>query len=383
MKRSQNNFILWSMVLMVCLLFIQCQNKEMSGMKIEKKDFGKTKDGVSADLYSLTNANGMEVDITNYGGIITSIIVPDKDGNMGDVALGFDNLDDYMKKSPYFGCIVGRYGNRIAKGKFTLNGKTYTLAVNDGPNHLHGGIVGFDKVIWDAKEVRGGDYVGLKLSYLSKDGEEGYPGNLSVTVTYLLTNDNEIKIQYEATTDQPTVCNLTNHTYFNLADGGASSILDHELMIDADSITAIDETSIPTQLMPVAGTPFDFRKPKKIGLDINNDDPQIKNGQGYDHNFVLNGKSGTLRLAARAVDPSTGRVLEVLTEEPGIQLYTGNFLDGSITGKEGKVYKYRNGFCLETQHYPDSPNQPDFPSTVLNPGEKYQTTTIYKFSVEK
>jgi len=355
----------------------------MSGMKIEKQDFGKTKDGVSADLYSLTNANGTEVDITNYGGIITSIIVPDKDGNMGDVALGFDNLDDYMKKSPYFGCIVGRYGNRIAKGKFTLNGKTYTLAVNDGPNHLHGGIVGFDKVIWDAKEVRGGDYVGLKLSYLSKDGEEGYPGNLSVTVTYLLTNDNEIKIQYEATTDQPTVCNLTNHTYFNLADGGASSILDHELMIDADSITAIDETSIPTQLMPVAGTPFDFRKPKKIGLDINNDDPQIKNGQGYDHNFVLNGKSGTLRLAARAVDPSTGRVLEVLTEEPGIQLYTGNFLDGSITGKEGKVYKYRNGFCLETQHYPDSPNQPDFPSTVLNPGEKYQTTTIYKFSVEK
>ncbi len=353
-------------------------------MKIVKQDFGKTKDGISVDLYSLTNANGMKVSITTYGGIITSIIVPDKDGHMGDVVLGFDNLDDYMNKSPYFGCIVGRYGNRIAKGKFTLNGKTYTLAVNNGPNHLHGGIVGFDKVVWNAEEVRGGDYVGLKLSYLSKDGEEGYPGNLSVIVTYLLTNDNEIKIQYEATTDQPTLCNLTNHSYFNLADGGASTILDHELMIDADSITPIDETSIPTgEFMPVEGTPFDFRKPKKIGLDINDDDQQIRNGQGYDHNFVLNGKAGTLRLVARAVDPSTGRVLEVLTEEPGVQLYTGNFLDGSITGKGGIVYGYRHGFCLETQHYPDSPNHPNFPSTVLNPGEKYQTTTIYKFSVEK
>lgn len=353
-------------------------------MKIEKQDFGKTKDGISVDLYSLTNANGMKVSITNYGGIITSIIVPDKDGNMGDVVLGFDNLDDYMKKSPYFGCIVGRYGNRIAKGKFTLNGKTYTLAVNNGPNHLHGGIVGFDKVVWDAEEVRGGDYVGLKLSYLSKDGEEGYPGNLSVAVTYLLTNDNEIKIQYEATTDQPTLCNLTNHSYFNLADGGASPILDQELMINADSFTPIDETSIPTgELKPVEGTPFDFRKPKKIGLDIDDDNQQLRNGQGYDHNFVLNGKAGTLRLVATAVDPSTGRVLEVLTEEPGVQLYTGNFLDGSITGKNGIVYGYRHGFCLETQHYPDSPNHPNFPSTVLNPGEKYHTTTIYKFSVEK
>ena len=384
MKPTKNNLILWVAVLMVGLLFMQCKNKEMSGMKIEKQDFGKTKDGISVDLYSLTNANGMKVSITNYGGIITSIIVPDKDGNMGDVVLGFDNLDDYMKKSPYFGCIVGRYGNRIAKGKFTLNGKTYTLAVNNGPNHLHGGIVGFDKVVWDAEEVRGGDYVGLKLSYLSKDGEEGYPGNLSVAVTYLLTNDNEIKIQYEATTDQPTLCNLTNHSYFNLADGGASPILDQELMINADSFTPIDETSIPTgELKPVEGTPFDFRKPKKIGLDIDDDNQQLRNGQGYDHNFVLNGKAGTLRLVATAVDPSTGRVLEVLTEEPGVQLYTGNFLDGSITGKNGIVYGYRHGFCLETQHYPDSPNHPNFPSTVLNPGEKYHTTTIYKFSVEK
>jgi aldose 1-epimerase len=326
----------------------------------------------------------MKVDITTYGGILTSIVVPDRNGKLGDVALGFDNLDDYMKKSPYFGCIVGRYGNRIAKGKFTLNDKTYTLAVNNDPNHLHGGIVGFDKVVWQAEEIKDSDHVGLKLSYLSKDGEEGYPGNLSVTVTYLLTNGNEIKILYEATTDQPTLCNLTNHSYFNLADGGASPILDHILTIDADYMTAIDETSIPTgELMDVTGTPFDFRKSKKIGKDINDTHQQIKNGQGYDHNFVLNGKKGNLRLVARTVDPSTGRVLEVLTTEPGVQLYTGNFLDGSITGKNDIVYKYRHGFCLETQHYPDSPNQPDFPSTVLNPGDKYETTTIYKFSTEK
>jgi len=374
-------------LLIFCSTFViflmKCSTKETLTMKIEKQSFGKTEDGTAVDLYTLTNANGMEIQITNYGATVTSIVVPDKYGNMGDVVLGHDNLDGYVEKSPYFGCIVGRYGNRIAKGKFTLNGKNYALATNNEPNHLHGGVKGFDKVVWTAKEIKGEDTVGLELTYLSKDGEEGYPGNLSVKVIYTLTNENALRIDYEATTDQPTVCNLTNHTYFNLKDAGASPILDHELMLDADNITPVDATLIPTgKLQPVAGTPFDFKTPTAIGARINADDEQIKFGLGYDHNFVLNGIAGELRLAGKLMESSIGRVVEVWTTEPGIQFYSGNFLDGTIFGKNNTVYLYRHGLCLETQHYPDSPNQPNFPSTVLNPGEVYQTTTVYKFLVE-
>lgn len=374
-------------LLIVCLVLvifhIECSNKENLTMKIEKQPFGKTEDGTAVDLYTLTNANCMTVKITNYGGIVTSILIPDKNSKLGDVVLGYDNLDGYLKASPYFGCIVGRYGNRIARGKFTLTGKTYSLAINNEPNHLHGGMKGFDKVVWTAKEIKGKNTVGLELAYLSQDGEEGYPGNLSVKVIYTLTNENALQIDYKATTDQPTVCNLTNHTYFNLKDAGASPILDHVLMLDADYLTPVDATLIPTgKLQPVAGTPFDFKIPTAIGARINADDEQIKFGLGYDHNFVLNGEAGTLRLAGKLFEVTTGRVVEVWTTEPGIQFYSGNFLDGSITGKNGTVYQYRHGLCLETQHYPDSPNQSNFPSTMLNPGEKYQTTTIYRFLME-
>ncbi|MDZ7330564.1 MAG: galactose mutarotase [candidate division KSB1 bacterium] len=353
-------------------------------MTIEKQFFGQTEDGRIVDLYTLTNSNGVTVQITNYGGIVTSLLVPDKNGKIGDVVLGYDNLDGYLKASPYFGCIVGRYGNRIAKGKFTLNGKTYNLATNNGPNHLHGGVRGFDKVVWQAKPIKSQDAVGLELSYLSPDGEEGYPGNLSVKVTYTLTNENALHIDYEASSDQPTICNLTHHSYFNLKDGGASPILDHELMLNADYFTPVDETLIPTgELRPVDGTPFDFRRPTPIGARINVDDEQIKYGLGYDHNFVLNGNMGELRMVGKLREASTGRVMEIWTTEPGLQFYSGNFLDGSIIGKNGTTYYHRHGLCLETQHFPDSPNHPNFPSTVLNPGEKYQTTTIYKFMVEK
>lgn len=361
----------------------QCSKKENLKMEITKEPFGNA-DGVEVYLFTLTNDNGMKVKITNYGGIITSVFVPDKNGELGDVVLGFDNVSDYVKDNPYFGALIGRYGNRIANGKFTLDGKTYSLAINNPPNHLHGGPKGFHKVIWEPKEVKTDSTVGLELKYKSKDGEEGYPGNLSVTVYYTLTNNNEIKIDYYATTDQKTVCNLTNHSYFNLKDDGVSDILDHELMIDADNFTPVDSTLIPTgKIEPVEGTPFDFRKPHKIGDHINADDQQIKYGRGYDHNFVLNGEMGKMRLVAKASESNSGRILEVYTDQPGIQFYSGNFLDGTLTGKYGIVYKYRHGFCLETQHFPDSPNQPNFPSTVLNPGDTYRTTTIYKFSVQK
>jgi len=349
-------------------------------MNIKKAEFGRTKRGEVAHIYTLTNANGCEVRITNYGGIVVSLKVPDKAGELADVVLGYETLDKYIEKTPYFGALVGRYGNRIGKGKFTLNGKEYTLAVNNGPNHLHGGIIGFDKVVWRAKETRKPEGVGLELTYLSKDGEEGYPGNLSVTVRYLWTNDNELRIDYAATTDKPTVVNLTNHSYFNLACKG--DILGHELMIDADKFTPVDEGLIPTgELRNVAGTPMDFRKATAIGARIEQPDEQLKFGLGYDHNWVLN-RSGSLRLVARMYEPTTGRVLEVYTTEPGVQFYCGNFLDGTITGKYGTVYHKRYGLCLETQHFPDSPNKPSFPSTVLKPGEKYASTTIYKFATK-
>lgn len=369
--------------LFIFLCVFECSKVEAPKLTIEKQPFGKMEDGTEINLYSLTNANGVKVSITNYGGIITSIIAPDKDGKPGDVVLGYDNLDQYVKNNPYFGCIVGRYGNRIAKGKFELNGESYTLAINNAPNHLHGGLKGFDKVVWQAKEIKTDDVVGVELSYLSKDGEEGYPGNLSSVVCYTLTISNELKIDYQATTDKTTVVNLTNHTYFNLKDAGASPILDHELMLDADYITPVDNTLIPTgELQPVEGTPFDFKNLTKIGARIEDDDEQIKFGMGYDHNFVINGTAGELRLAGKVVESTTGRVMEIWTTEPGVQFYSGNFLNGSITGKNGTVYPFRHGFCLETQHFPDTPNQPEFPTTTLEPGEKYQTTTIYKFLTE-
>ncbi len=348
---------------------------------IKMEPFGTTRDGKEVNLYTLRNSKGCEVKITNYGGIVVSLTVPDRDGKLCDVVLGYDNLDGYIKNSPYFGALIGRYGNRIGNAKFTLDGKTYTLAANDGKNSLHGGRVGFDKVVWDAKEIKESGAVGLELTYLSKDGEEGYPGNLSCTVKYLWTNNNELKIEYEATTDKPTVVNLTHHSYFNLACQG--DILSHELMIRADKFTPIDDGLIPTgELRDVKGTPMDFTKLTPIGAKINQDDEQLKYGKGYDHNWVLFGHSGALRMVASVYEPTSGRVMEVYTTEPGLQFYSGNFLDGTITGKNGIVYKYRTGFCLETQHFPDSPNKPDFPSTVLRPGEKYKSETIYKFKTK-
>lgn len=352
------------------------------GLSITSKVFGQTPDG-TAYLYTLTNKNGMKVDISNYGGIIVSLEVPDKSGALADVVLGFDSLSGYTSSAnPYFGGIIGRYGNRIAKGKFTLNGEKYSLATNNDANHLHGGIKGFDKVIWNAKETGGGDSKGVELTYRSKDMEEGYPGNLNVKVYYLLNNQNELMIRYEANTDKPTHCNLTNHTYFNLKGEGNGDILDHRLKIVADWITPVDKTLIPTgDLIPVKGTPFDFRVQKPIGQDIESDHPQMKYGNGYDHNYAVGETEGKRMQIATVYEPTSGRFMEVLSEEPGVQFYTGNFLNGKIEGKNGHKYGFRTGFCLETQHYPDSPNQEKFPSTLLNPAEIYKTSTIYKFSV--
>jgi aldose 1-epimerase len=353
-------------------------------ISIESEPFGTLSDGTPVELFTLTNANGMQAKITNYGGIITHLSVPDKNGNIGDVVLGYNDLEKYEKNNPFFGAIVGRYGNRIANAQFALNGETYTLAKNDGSNHLHGGVKGFDKVVWQATPYEEANAAVLELKYTSADMEEGYPGQLDVTVTYSITKNNELKIDYVATTTKPTVCNLTNHSYFNLKDAGVSPILDHVIQIDADRYTPVDETLIPTgELATVEGTPFDFREPTAIGARINEDHKQLEYGNGYDHNFVLNGDWGTVRKVCTVKEESSGRVMQVLTSEPGMQFYTGNFLDGSVTGKNGTVYGFRQGFCLETQHFPNSPNEPDFPSVVLNPGETYETTTIYKFSVNE
>ena len=347
---------------------------------IARSPFGETSDGTAVDLYTLTNANGMEVAITTYGGIIVSLTAPDREDKYADVVLGFDDLDGYLAGHPYFGALIGRYGNRIAKGKFTLDGKEYTLATNNNENHLHGGIVGFDKKVWRARGSVNRMGVSLALNCVSEDGEEGYPGKLEVKVVYTLTNDDELKIEYKATTDKATPVNLTNHSYFNLAGQGSGDILGHELTINADCFTPVDKGLIPTgELKPVEGTPFDFRKGTAIGARIEAEDEQLEFGGGYDHNFVLNKKGDDLTLAASVYEPKTGRVMEVYTAEPGVQFYCGNFLDGSNVGKGGKVYNFRNGLCLETQHFPDSPNQPDFPSTILKPGEEYSTTTVYKF----
>ncbi len=348
-------------------------------MDILKQPFGKLPDGTDVERYTLTNDNGMVVQIMTYGGIITALHVPDRNGNVGDVVLGYDSLDGYLAKTPYFGCIVGRFANRIAGGRFVLDGVTYQLALNDGPNHLHGGRVGFDKKVWRASAGRSEGAVSLALSYLSKDGEENYPGNLHVTVTYTLTHDNALRIGYLARTDKPTILNLTNHTYFNLA--GAGDILDHEIMINADRFTPVNEALIPTgELQAVEGTPLDFRQPTRIGARIEAAHEQITRAGGYDHNFVINGAVGELRLAAHVHEPASGRTLEVHTTEPGMQFYTGNFLDGTVVGKRGMVYGRRAGFCLETQHFPDSPNQPHFPSVVLRPGEGFRSATVFKFA---
>ncbi len=341
---------------------------------VTKKPFGKTTDGAAVDLYVLKSEK-LEAAITNYGGRVVSLKVPDRAGKSADIVVGFDNMDGYLKENPYFGALVGRYGNRIAHGKFKLNGHEYTLVRNNGENHLHGGTRGFDKRVWTATP----ESDGVVLTYFSKDGEEGYPGNLSVTVRYTLSG-NELKIDYQAKTDKDTILNVTNHSYFNLAGQGEGDVLKHRVTIMADRFNPVDKTLIPTgELRKVEGTPFDFRTPHAIGERIGRDDEQIKFGGGYDHNWVLNSQRGVLSLAARVEEPTTGRVMEVLTTQPGMQFYTGNFLDGTITGKGGKAYKRRFAFCMETQHYPDSPNHPAFPSVVLKPGEQYRSTTVFRF----
>lgn len=348
-------------------------------MTIQKQAFGLTRAGEAVDLYTLTNSAGMSAAITNYGGIIVSLFTPDRDGRLADVTLGFDTLAEYFDKSPYFGAVIGRFGNRIAGGKFSLNGVTYTLAQNDGSNHLHGGLTGFDKVVWQAQAQSTAQGEALILTYVSPDGEEGYPGTLTVTVTYILTEANELKIDYQAQTDQATVLNLTNHAYFNLKGEGQGDILDHELTLTAPAFTPVDANLIPTgEIVPVAGTPLDFTRPIAIGERIDQDDVQLKRGGGYDHNYCLDQAAGKPVLAARVYEPQTGRVMEVFTTQPGVQLYTGNFMR-DIPGKNGHIYPKRGAFCLETQHYPDSPNQPNFPTAVLEPGRQYFHTTVFKF----
>ena len=347
---------------------------------IQTAEFGSV-DGQPVQLFTLTNASGASVGIIEYGGIVVSLNVPDRDGNLGDVVLGFDTLDEYVTDTPYFGAITGRYANRIAGGKFEIDGVQYELPVNNGPNSLHGGVKGFDKVVWEGSQTEAGD--GVVLTYTSADGEEGYPGTLAAEVTYTWTDANELRIDYEAQTDKATVVNLTNHSYFNLADAGASPTLGHLMMINADRYTPIDETLIPAgELAPLDGTPLDFREPTSIGARIGEESEQLGFGSGYDHNYVLNRDAPGLSLAARVTEARTGRVMEVLTEEPGVQFYSGNFLDGHHVGKGGVAYERHSGFCLETQHYPDSPNHPDFPSTILRPGEVYSTSTVYRFGTE-
>ena len=363
------------------LLFLLLATAAAVAAQVTKQPFGKMPDGQQVDLYTLRNAHGVEAKIITYGGIVVSLKVPDRNGKFDDVVLGFNDFDGYLKNAPYFGALIGRYGNRIAKGRFTLNGVEYKLAVNNGENHLHGGLKGFDKVVWTSHEIKTKAGPAVALTYLSKDGEEGYPGNLTAIVVYTLTNKNELKIDYTVTTDKDTVQNLTHHSYFNLAGDGNGDILSHLVTINANRFVPTDAGSIPTgALKNVAGTPFDFLKATAVGARINQDDEQLKFGNGYDHTWVINGRPGVMRLAATAYEPTSGRVMQVWTTEPGVQFYTGNFLDGTLTGKSGKIYARRTGFCFETQHYPDSPNQPSFPTTVLRKGKTYKSTTIYRFS---
>ncbi len=381
---------------LICLALInvQCKNEnkeqpensDQSAQKdnpVLKTDFGSTPDGEPVELYTLRNKNGIEVEIITYGGRITSLKAPDKDGNFENVVLGFDSIENYTSDNPYFGALIGRYGNRIAKGEFTLDGETYTLPKNDGENHLHGGVKGFDKVVWQAEE--GDENNSLKLTYISEDMEQGYPGNLETVVVYKLNEDNSLDVTYEATTDKKTVVNLTQHAYFNLSANFDQKILDHLIEINADEFLPVNQTLIPTgEMKEVEGTAFDFREPKLIGEDISkdNEEEQLRLGQGYDHNWILNDQGSGMRFAASAHHPESGRFMEVHTDEPGIQLYTGNFLDGTLPQPNGGTYAHRTGFCLETQHYPNSPNEENFPSVVLEPGETYSSKTSFKFSVK-
>ena len=353
-------------------------------VSITKSFYGKTKDNKKVDLYSFKNENGMQVDIINYGGIITSLKVPDKNGDTEDIVLGYNKLEDYINENPYFGSIIGRYGNRIAKGKFNLNGNQYTLATNNDENHLHGGNIGFDKVIWEAETKINSNSSSLILKYLSRDMEEGYPGNLYTTVTYKITNDNSVEIKYEAQTDKTTVINLTQHSYFNLSGDFNQSILNHKVKINANQFLPVNKSLIPTgNKLNVSMTPFDFRNYKEIKKDINADDLQLNYGNGYDHCWVLNDYKNGYRLVASAFHEESGRLMEVYSDQPGLQFYTGNFLDGSLPQKEEGFYNFRSGFCMETQHFPNSPNQPDFPSVTLNPNEKYNSKTTYKFKIKE
>jgi aldose 1-epimerase len=371
--------------MMIPLLFLLSSGSvlgaERAVMNITKKEYGKTEAGKTVHEYTLENRNGLRVKMITYGATVTSVETPDKNGKLANITLGFDKLAGYLQRHPYFGSTVGRYGNRIAKGKFKLDGKEYTLATNNGPNHLHGGKVGFDAVVWEAVEAKTDDSVGVKFYYLSPAGEEGYPGNLKTSVTYSLTDANELKIDYAATTDKATVVNLTNHCYWNLGGAGSGDILKHQLMIAADKWIPTDDTSIPTgELAPVKGTAMDFTTAHAIGDKIDELKKPPHTTKGYDHCYVLRGQTGKLELAAKVKDPTSGRVMEIFTTEPGIQLYCGNFLDGSAGGNG---YKQHEAFCLETQHYPDSPNQPSFPTTTLKPGETFRSQTVHKFSVEK
>jgi len=392
MNRFKKSIYVFSLV-SIAFLSVQCKSDKKKEVEvvppkenlvtISKEAFGTTSDSIAVDKYTLKNQKGMQISIITFGGIITSWTAPDKNNQYQDIVLGYNTLEPYETKSVFFGALIGRYGNRIAKGKFSIDGVEYTLATNDGANHLHGGVKGFDKVVWTAAEETTDSTASIVLTYLGKDLEEGYPGNLKTTVTYTLTNNNELLVDYEATTDKKTIVNLTQHSYFNLSGDFSKTILDHELTINADKLVPVDATLIPTgKLTDVTNTPFDFRVAKTIGKDINVKDEQLARGEGYDHCWVLNNQNEGVRLVSTAYEKESGRLLEVFSDEPGIQLYTGNFLDGTLPSKQGGVYAHRTGFCLETQHYPDSPNQKDFPSVVLNPGDTYKSKTSFKFSVK-
>lgn len=372
-----------TLLCMAILLFASSCTSDHSKVTIEKFAYGTTVEGIDVDKYTLSNRQGMQISIINYGGIITSWTAKDKNGVYEDIVLGYNELSEYEKESPYFGAIIGRYGNRIAKGKFSIEGKEYTLAVNNGENHLHGGLKGFDKVVWDAKTRLTDSSASLVLTYLSVDMEEGYPGNLEVEVEYTLNNDDELSVTYKATTDKTTVINITQHSYFNLTANFNNTILNHELVLNSDSFLPVDNTLIPTgEYRDVTNTPFDFRNPKIIGQQIDDEDPQLINGFGYDHCWVLNEQDKGVRFVASAFETQSRRYLEVFSDEPGIQFYSGNFLDGTLLSKKNGSYKFRSGFCLETQHFPDSPNHTNFPSVILRPEDEYKSQTIFKLSVK-
>lgn len=371
----------WIFIITLCTITVSCTTTSRERKKgfpsFEKRIFGEMANGDQVLEYTLKNGSGIEMSVITYGGIIRTLFIPDNKGNFADVVLGYDSLNGYLNQNPYFGAIIGRYGNRIAEGTFTLDNIKYTLAKNNLGNHLHGGTVGFDKVIWEAEPFQNDNQIGLKMTYFSEHMEEGYPGNLNVAVKYILNNNNELIFEYEATTDKKTVINLTNHAYYNLA--GKGDILSHRLKINAFSYLPVDETLIPTEIDRVNGTPFDFTKYKRIGKEIDHEDEQLTHGLGFDHCWVIDPSEDEMSFAASLVDPVSGRRMDIYTEEPGIQFYSGNFLDGTISGKAGVIYEYRSGLCLETQHFPNSPNRADFPSTTLNPGEIYNTKTVIKF----